>query len=361
MIQENLISRNIKKRVSRRNREEIKKKNKFKSIVFYIIFTVLFTIITAPFILVYGPFKNAKKTFIGTAMESMHYQWIATMFLSQDKINEILEINTEVEEVVEETEKQDSSFIDIPKRKDDTIELQELGDENKKLKGYALIIKDPTRVKIGVSSKLAERKGETVSEIAERYDAVAAINGGYFTDEEGAEKWTSNGGIPVKFLMSEGNIINDINHDEETLILAITKEGKMLVGETTVNELLEKKERQEDNVVEAMGYEVTLIKGGKKCNLKNCHVTGSAPRTLIGQREDGAIVMVVLNSDSDLPGERLCATMTECQKLMSDLGCYNAINLDGGKSTTMYLNGDIINNPSYSLGERQISSGFIVK
>ena len=361
MIQENLISRRIRKRVSRRNREEIKKKNKLKSIVFYILFTVIFTIITAPFILIYGPFENAKKTFIGTAMESMHYQWVATMFLSQDKINEILEINTVVEEVVEETEKQDDSFIDIPKRKDNNIQLQELGDENKKFKGYALIIKDPTRVKIGVSSKLSEKKGETVSEIAERYDAVAAINGGYFTDEEGAEKWTSNGGIPVKFLMSEGEIINDTKHDEEQPILAITKEGKMLVGETTVNKLLEKKEREEDDVVEAMGYEVTLIKGGKKCNLKNCGITGSAPRTLIGQREDGAIIMVVLNSDSDLPGERLCATMNECQKLMSDLGCYNAINLDGGKSTTMYLNGDIINNPSYSLGERQISSGFIVK
>ena len=361
MIQENLISRNIKKRVSRRDRQDNKRKKRLKSIILYTLFTVFFTIVTAPFILIYGPFENARKIFIGTAMESMHYQWVATMFLSQDKINEILEINTIVEEVVEETEKQDSSFIDIPKRKDNTIELQELGDENKKFKGYALIIKDPTRVKIGVSSKLAERKGETVSEIAERYDAVAAINGGYFTDEEGAEQWTSNGGIPVKFLMSEGRIINDTERDKEQPILAITKEGKMLVGETTANKLLEKKANEEENIVEAMGYEVTLIKGGKKCNLKTCPVTGSAPRTLIGQREDGAIVMVVLNSNSDLPGERLCATMNECQKLMSDLGCYNAINLDGGKSTTMYLNGEVINNPSYSLGERQISSGFIVK
>ena len=90
MIQENLISRNIKKRVSRRDRQDNKRKKRLKSIILYTLFTVFFTIVTAPFILIYGPFENARKIFIGTAMESMHYQWVATMFLSQDKINEIL-------------------------------------------------------------------------------------------------------------------------------------------------------------------------------------------------------------------------------------------------------------------------------
>ena len=52
-----------------------------------------------------------------------------------------------------------------------------------------LVIYDPTRVKVGVSSKLG-KEGETVSQIAESYDAVAAINGGYFTDDKGAQEWT---------------------------------------------------------------------------------------------------------------------------------------------------------------------------
>lgn len=357
MIQEKLPS-NIEI-LSKKEPEYNKNKNKLKSIILCIIFTVVFTIITMPFILLYGPFTNARKIFIGTAMESMHYKWIVTTFLSQDKIDELLEINTTVEEVVQETEEQDSSFIDIPKRKDDTIELQKLGDENGKFKGYALIIKDPTRVRIGISSKLLEKKGETVSEIAEKYDAVAAINGGYFTDEEGAEKWSSNGGIPVGFLMVDGKIINNVDANEEQPILAITKEGRMLVGETTTTKILGNSQDGKNAVVDAMTYQVTLVKNGKKCNLKNSVITGSSPRTLIGQREDAAIVMVVL--DSALPGDRICATMNECQKLMYDLGCYNAVNLDGGKSTTMYLNGEVINNPSFSLGQRQISSGFIVK
>ena len=46
---------------------------------------------------------------------------------------------------------------------------------------------------------------------------------------------------------------------------------------------------------------------------------------------------------------------------MAQLDCITATNLDGGKSTTMYYNGEVINNPSFALGERTILSGFIVK
>lgn len=358
MIEEDKIQENKRFKSRKRSRnmlEDKKKRFKLGSVFLYTLFTLVFTVVSAPFILLYGPFENAKKTFVGTAIESMHYQWLATMFLSQDKIDEILGNNVIEEESIEENEEQDSSFIEIPKRKDNTIELQEISDENEKFKGYVLIIKDPTRVKIGVSSKLGQ-EGETVSQIAERYDAVAAINGGYFTDEVGTEKWTSNGGIPIGFLMSEGTIKQNVDPNDRQSILAITKEGRLLVGETTTAELLGNKENDKDVVVEAMTYEVTLIKNGKLCNVRN---EGTAPRTLIGQKEDGSIVMVVL--DSVMPGNRICATLSEAQKLMSDLGCYNAVNLDGGKSTTMYLNGEVINTPSYVLGERQISAGFIVK
>lgn len=339
--------------------EKEKKTRKFnwKSALGLLLFTLVFTIVTAPFILLYGPFENAKKTYVGSAMATMSHQWLATMFLSQDKIDQILGANDQPEDAVNEAVAQDSSLIEIPKKKDTNIGRTEIHDENGKFRGYALIISDPTRVKIGVSSKLFH-EGETVSTIAERYDAVAAINGGYFTDEAGTEKWTSNGGIPTGFLMSEGKILQDIDQNKEGPILAITKEGKMLIGETTTAELLAKKENDKDTVTEAMSYVSTLVKNGVPSVIGKDE--GSSPRTMIGQRKDGAIVFVVL--DSTLPGDRICASLKEAQKVMMNvLNCYNAVNLDGGKSTTMYLNGEVINNPSYALGERPIASGFIVK
>lgn len=341
---------------SKKKCENIRKKVKWKSLLGYIVFTLVFTIIVVPFTLLYGPFENAKKIYVGTAMGSMNYQWLATTFLSQDKIDNIIGTNEQIDNEANNMESDNSNFIQISSKKDTTIELNQITDENEKFKGYALIIKDPTRVKVGVSSKLFE-EGETVSKIAENYDAVAAINGGYFTDEAGMEKWSSNGGIPTGFLMSEGKIIQNIDSDMKSPIVAITKEGKLLIGETTTSELLAKKENDKDTVTEAMSYVTTLIKDGKPSVIEKQE--GSSPKTMIGQRSNGSIVLVVL--DSILPGGRICATLNEAQNVMMDLECYNAVNLDGGKSTTMYLNGEVINNPSYALGERPISSGFIVK
>ncbi|MGL4772558.1 MAG: phosphodiester glycosidase family protein [Clostridium sp.] len=333
-----------------------KAKTNYKTLLIYLSFTFAFSAISAPFILLYGPFENAKKVYVGSAMATMNHQWLATAFLSQEKIDEITKTNTSSIDEVDDMTAEDGGLIEIPKRKDESIELKEITADTGKFKGYALIISDPTRIKVGVSSKLFEA-GETVSQMAENYDAVAAINGGYFTDKPGDQLWTSNGAIPCGFLMSEGVIKQDMARNVRGPILAFTKEGKMLIGETTTGELLSKKENDKDTVTEAITYVHTLVKNGKPVPITKDE--GSSPRTLIGQRANGQVVFVVL--DSDLPGGRICASLTEARKVMMDLGCYNAVNLDGGKSTTMYFNGEVINTPSYALGERPISSGFIVK
>ncbi|PRR81303.1 phosphodiester glycosidase family protein [Clostridium vincentii] len=337
-----------KKKTINRNNKKINRKFSWKLLLGFILFQLIFTVITAPFVLLYGPFEEAKKTYVSSAKASMNYQWLATMFLSDEKIAELTGENEATVDITNE----DNSLIEIPKAKDDTIEYQMVtGDSNAKFKGYALVIKDPTRVKVGITSKL-NKEGETVSEIADNYDAVAAINGGYFTDDEGAEKWTSNGGIPVGYLMSEGKELHNGVGPGSTTMVAITQDGLMQVGKFTVAELKEK------NISEAMTYKdkETLVNGGEAVPI---YEESSSPRTMIGQRKNGSIVFVIL--DSKNPETRMAATLKEAQEVMIKLGCYTAVNLDGGKSATMYLNDEVINNPSYALGERPIASGFIVK
>lgn len=324
---------------------KMNKKFSWKLLLGFIVFQLIFTVVTAPFVLLYGPFEQAKKTYVGSAMATMSNQWLATTFLSDEKIAEITGENEQ--EVF--VENQDSSLIEIPKVKDDTIEHLLL-DNNPKFTGHVLIIKDPTSVKVGVTSKLG-KEGETVTAIAERYDSVAAINGGYFTDNPGAQEWTQNGGTPVGYLMSEGKeLCNEVGNDS-TPIVAITQDGNMLLGDLTVAQL------KKDKVTEAMTYRATLVKNGNEVPITIQE--GTSPRTMIGQRKDGAIVFVVL--DSKLSGGRIAATLEEAQQVMIKLDCWNAVNLDGGKSTTMYYNGEVINTPSNALGERTIASGFIVK
>ena len=195
-------------------------------------------------------------------------------------------------------------------------------------------------------------EGEKTSEIAKNNDAIAAINGGAFTDDPNAQEWTQNGGLPTGILMTDGKVIfDDTIHYKKYETVAITKSGILMVGSYTYDELMKK------DISEILTFGPALIVGGRKIRPLVDNI-GNAPKTLIGQKGDGTIVLVVLDSAN---GTRICASLEECQDIMYKLGCVTASNLDGGKSTTMYYKGEVINNPSNPTGERAIASGFIVK
>ena len=328
------------------------KNNSKRKIIFFIIFELIFTVITAPFILLYGPFENAKKIYVSSAMTSLNHQYLVKAFISEDKIRKILgqdiqyssdNITTNIEE------------INIPTVKSDIIELEEITG-NPRYEGYLMIIKDPTRVKIGITSKL-DREGETTSEIAENNNAVAAINGGGFEDKSSESKWTGNGGSATGLIIQNGKLILDKMSKDNTseAVFGITKEGKMIVGKYSSNKLLEL------GVQEALSFHPALIINGKKMDVDSIDGGGGlAPRTAIGQRkEDGAILFLVLNGKGII--NRAGPTYKELQEVMEKCGAYNALNLDGGKSTTMYYNGEVINEVSESIGERPIPTAVIVK
>ena len=341
---------NIKKIKKVKKVKKLKKKNKkkrLKKLIVFFLFEIIFTICSFPFVLLYGPFESAKRTYVGAAMSSMSHQYLATAFLSDEKINEI---TGDYSEVVDEQENTDAGEIDIPKVKDDTIDTKIL--TNDKYTGYYMIVKDPTRIKVGYSSKL-ETEGETTSQIAEHNEAIAAINGGAFTDSSSSAQWTGNGGLPSGLIMNNGEIIfSDIGGDTgKTDMLAFTKEGKMIVGRYNIKEI------REQGAVEALSFTPVLISNGKRTQINSDW--GIAPRTAIGQRKDGAVILLVIDGRSIVGSKG--ASIAELQEVMFKLGAHNAINLDGGKSTTMYYNGEIVNNPSNSMGERPIPSAIIVK
>ncbi|SFC57074.1 phosphodiester glycosidase family protein [Clostridium uliginosum] len=344
------MNKNIKKKkrpVKARQKNSKIKKRKFSSKTFlaFLAFMLVFTACTGPFALLYGPFENAKRNYVGAAMTSMNHQFLAKWFLSDEKIAEILGGSS-----VSSSENTNVDEIKIPKVKDGTIELNEI--ENSKYKGYLLVIKDPTRVKVGYTSKL-KKEGETTSKIAENNGAIAAINGGGFTDKSSNAQWTGNGGLPIGIIMNNGKIeFNDLGEDNKTDLLAITKEGKLIVGNYSVNEL------QKLGVQEALSFGPSLVVNGKMTPMSGDGGWGIAPRTVIGQRADGAILFLVIDGRSITS---LGATLKEAQEVIYKCGAVNAINLDGGKSTTMYYEGDIVNTPSDSLGERAIPTAIIVK
>jgi len=314
-------------------------------VLLFIVFELIFTAVTCPFMVYYGPFKNVKTTVVGAAMTTLTLQWLATSFLSDEKIKQIMS-DQKVEAIVQNNLDGVNSEVKVENKNDNNIERYDVS--GNKYKGYILIINDPTRVKVGYSSKLGE-EGQLTSDIAKDNNAIAAINGGGFTDEAAGSKWTGTGANPAGVIMSNGNIVYDgiKNENEKRQVVAITKSGKLMVGSYSI------KKMKDIGVNEAVSFGPAMIVNGQKTITKGNGGWGIAPRTAIAQRKDGAIILLVIDGRQV---NSLGATLREVQDLLYNYGAYNATNLDGGSSSTMFYDDEIINNPCDSLGERSVPS-----
>jgi bla regulator protein BlaR1 len=215
----------------------------------------------------------------------------------------------------------------------------------KSFKGKMLMISDPKKIIVGFSNKLSE-VDKTTSEIAKENKAICAINAGAFTDSDGKM-------LPTGITMHDGKIIfNDVKDDNiKTEMVAFTDEGKLIVGMHSLNELNVLK------VKEVVSFGPALIVNGKLTIEKGDGRWGIAPRTAIGQKKDGTVIMLTIDGRSM---KSIGATVREVQDILLEHGAVNASNLDGGSSSTMYYNGKVISNPSDSKGERMVSTTFMV-
>lgn len=325
-----------------------KKKSVLSLILAFLLFEFVFTGITAPLLVFHGPFENVKKTIVGAAMTTLSHQYIAKMFLSDEQIKKILSENT-----IETIEQKDIEPLKFENKHDSSIEREEISD-GKKFKGYMLIIHDPTRIKVGHSKKLGVA-GELTSQIARDNKAVAAINGGGFKDSSSEDsQWTGTGGQPIGILMSNNKVVsNDItNADEKVDVMAMTDKGVLLVGPHSLNDM------KELGVTEAISFGPAIVVNGKGAIKSGDGGWGIAPRTAIGQRKDGAILFLVIDGRQT---RSVGATLKDVQNIMLQYGAISATNLDGGSSSTMYYEGEVINNPCDPLGERSVPSVVYVK
>lgn len=321
--------------------------DKLKKCVVYIGIFLIVTLVTFPMLLLYTPFfKNARKVYVASAMCTTSHQWLATKFLSDEKIKDIL--NSGDKKV--STDKENTSVVQIPKNNDNTIDFVKIN--NSRYTGYALIIHNPRRVKVAASEE-GGIKGELIEKIVNKNSAICGINGGGFSSD-----FDTNKNTPLGIIMSEGRLIYPKSEDKVDLnkwcVGAINNQGLLIVGKYTFEEL------KKMNVQEAISFGPVLIKDGKVVTIENDGAWGGGmnPRSLIGQKHDGAIILMVLAGDLY---PMMCASLSEAQQLMLDLGAVNAMNLDGGNSVIMYKDGQLVNTPSKSATSRHLSSAIIVK
>jgi len=87
------------------------------------------------------------------------------------------------------------------------------------------------------------------------------------------------------------------------------------------------------------------------------YTTGRQPRTLVGVKEDGCLLFVVV--DGRRPGVSEGLSGKEAAELMLKKGCVMAAHLDGGASSTLWIDGQVVNNPSGGI-EREIAHSIMI-
>ena len=117
------------------------------------------------------------------------------------------------------------------------------------------------------------------------------------------------------------------------------------------------------DVPEAVGGGPAIVRGGKPIfnateDFGSADLNRRNPRTAVGQRADGRIVMLVV--DGRRPGYSAGMTNFELAQAMIRLGAVTASALDSGGSSTMAFDGQLLNRPSDRGGERMIADSLLV-
>lgn len=312
------------------------------------------------YVLVKGPSPSLKDTFVMTMLETRRFGFIAHIFLSDEEVAEIKSRNTSTE-VVE----QDTSLINIPTQNTEgeegeesvTVETIDYGlvDEDgdgiiidqvvKKLcTGYMMIVQDPSRVFVGKPDNFGG-SGLSVEAMCKKYNAIGGINGGGYFDDGGG----GSGGIPTGLTVSEGVFYNE--NLETGIFIGFDQAGILHVGNIDTATAHDVGIR--DGVTFSLGP--ILVANGLPVDAVGI-TTGMNPRTAIGQRADGAVLMLVIDGRQ---AQSAGATYADLTEIMLDYGAINACNLDGGSSTAMWFDGEYVNN--CSTNPRNLPTCFLVR
>lgn len=292
-----------------------------------------------------GPSVQIRNLFVASVKETSAAGFLADIFLTEAEVDAILSANVVAEAGIS-TDTRLVVFEEIPE--DSEVEDIEIVDVKGALyKGKMMIVKDPSRVKVGVCDEFDKSKaGMTLLEIMEKYDAIAGINGGRYNDENGFGK----GGQPEGIVFSEGELVYG-SLDQTYNIYGFDKDNVFICGRMTGREAVEKGFR------DAVTFGPALVVNGEVVPSTGTG-GGLNPRTAIGQRTDGAVLMLVIEGRQT---SSMGATYLDLIEIMMEFGAVNAANMDGGMSSSMGYEGEEILNNCSIKGPRDMPTAFVVE
>ena len=343
---------------------------RFLLVVLTLVVAVAATLLISLNMICSKTFPSAQQMFVTTILETGQLKFLASWFLSADEIqaivdqNSMQELNAEVDANLiqvgsvniqggqnEQTEQQDIEIVEVA---------------GATYTGTMMIVKDPSRVSLATIYPWRD-VGVTLDTLVNSNGAVAGINGGLYNSSN------NTGGRPYGVIVSNGEIQYNKPHEWPGLVLIGFDEDHILqiIDIDDLNaaevEALVKERRIRDAVTfqeeasDKNNHFVQLIINNEA---REMHGAGSGlnPRTAIGQRADGTVLMFV--TDGRGKSGHLGASSGDLIQVMQDFGAVNAANLDGGSSSCMYYDGEYLMTSVtfyYSNSSWKLPAGFVVK
>lgn len=313
-----------------------------------------------------GPSTVFRDIFVMSVRETSAVGFLANIFLTDEEIAEIeeknkIKVTDEItdtslitiggDNTLQEGEDDPGVVEDNSQEEDDILFVDGIAIEKvngSTFQGYMMLVKDPSRVFVGAANQKYSKDtpGKTVAEMLNSYSVSIGINGGGFDDPQG----TGDGALPSGLVISEGKLLYG-NENSTYEIIGFNNDNILVVGRMTGKQALD------SGIRDAVVFGPTLIVNGQA--LSGIGTGGGLnPRTAIGQRADGTVLMLVIEGRQ---ANSLGASYNDIIKVMLDYGAVNAANLDGGSSSVMYYDGKLINSNASVIGLRKMPTAFLVR
>ena len=329
----------------------------FLGITLGMVFIALVLTIT---LICHGPSESAKELFATTILETGQLKFLANVFLSKDELQKILDKNS-LQDMDDEVDK---NLINTEGNKEkELIEIHNVSGDG--FEGTMMVVNDPSKISLATTYPWGEY-GKELGVIVDEAGAIAGVNGGIYYSSG------NKGGRPYGVTVSNGEIqditlgwsgLYLIGFDENNLLRIISLEGmnksavEKMVKEEKIRDAISFQEESSD----ANNHFVKIIINGEKRELSG-KGSGQNPRTAIGQRKDGSVLILV--TDGRGKNGHLCATASDLIEIMAEYGAVNAANVDGGSSSSLYYNKKYLRTSVtfyYTNSSWRLPTAFVVK
>ncbi|MBQ7115251.1 MAG: phosphodiester glycosidase family protein [Clostridia bacterium] len=284
-----------------------------------------------------------RNIWIETAMTTDQHKWLATWFFPDWLIDEVMSAQVDIKDISvtdiygnqsSDVLGQENLVVGEKDKFGNTVYANDLEENivileiNKtNFKAKLVLVDDPSRVFLGATDYKGSR-GEFICDYLEKENAVVGVNASGFIDRGGV----SLGGEIAGQCVSKGEYWG--RYDSRYTLVGFDANNRLVVGGI--------KDWEEYNIRDGFQYKPTLILNGEKV-VEDSAGWGLQPRTVVGQCENGVVLLLVV--DGRQVGYSLGATMEDCADILLQYGAVTAGACDGGSSSVIGYDGEVINKP----------------